>query len=228
MGGSALHYAAAEVIKKGKQLAANVLEVAVQDILFENGRFIVDGTDREVGLFELAAAAEKNGSSLNTYNLWERQAMTFPNGVHAAELEVDSETGKVKLNRYLVVDDYGVIINPLLVEGQVHGAVTNGIGQALLEGVMFDPESGQTLTGSFMDYSVARADDLLDYQIELKSTTCTTNPLGVKGCGEGGTVAATPAVINAIVDALSEYGVSHLDGPVTSSKIWKLLKGCQK
>ena len=228
MGGSALHYAAAEVIKKGKQLAANVLEVAVEDILFENGRFIVDGTDREVGLFELAALAEKNGSSLNTYNLWERQAMTFPNGVHAAELEVDSETGKVKLNRYLVVDDYGVIINPLLVEGQVHGAVTNGIGQALLEGVMFDPESGQTLTGSFMDYSVARADDLLDYQIEFKSTTCATNPLGVKGCGEGGTVAATPAVMNAIVDALSEYGVSHLDGPVTSSKIWKLLKGCQK
>ena len=113
-------------------------------------------------------------------------------------------------------------------EGQVHGAVTNGIGQALLEGVMFDPQSGQTLTGSFMDYSVARADDLLDYQIEFKSTKCTTNPLGVKGCGEGGTVAATPAVINAIVDALSEYDVSHLDGPVTSSKIWKLLKGCQK
>ena len=223
MGGSAVHYAAAEVIKKGKQLAANVLEVAVQDILFKKGKFIVDGTDREVDLFELAAAAEKNGNSMNTYNLWERQAMTFPNGVHAVELEVDSETGKVKLDRYSVVDDYGTIVNPLLVTGQVHGAVTNGIGQALLEGVMFDQESGQTLNGSFMDYSVARADDLLDYQIEFKSTMCTTNPLGVKGCGEGGTVAATPAVINAIVDALSEYGVSHLDGPVTSSKIWKLL-----
>ena len=224
MGGSAVHFAAAEVIKKGKQLAADVLEVAVQDILFKKGKFIVDGTDREVDLFELAAVAEKNGCSLNTYNIWERQDMTFPNGVHAAELEVDSETGKVKLDRYLVVDDYGAIINPLLVSGQVHGAVTNGIGQALLEGVMFDLESGQTLTGSFMDYSVARADDLLDYQIEFKSTRCTTNPLGVKGCGEGGTVAATPAVINAIVDALSEYGVSHLDGPVTSSKIWKVLR----
>ena len=135
--------------------------------------------------------------------------MTFPNGAHAVELEVDSETGKVRLQRYLVVDDYGVIVNPLLVQGQVHGAIANGIGQALLEGVKFDPQTGQPLTGSFMDYALPKADDLVGYQIEFQGIPCTTNPLGVKGCGEGGTVAAVPAVINAVVDALSGYGVYH-------------------
>ena len=224
MGGSAVYYAAENVIKKGTHLAANVLEVSAQDISFKNGIFLVDGTDRKIDLFELAAIGERDGASLSTYNVWERQAMTFPNGAHAAELEVDSETGKVRLHRYLVVDDYGVIVNPLLVQGQVHGAIANGIGQALLEQVKFDPQTGQPLTGSFMDYALPKADDLVGYQIEFQGIPCTTNPLGVKGCGEGGTVAAVPAVINAVVDALSGYGVYHLDGPVTSSKIWSLLR----
>ncbi len=224
MGGSAVYYAAENVIEKGTHLAANVLEVSAQDISFRNGIFLVDGTDQKIDLFELAAIGERDGASLSTYNVWERQAMTFPNGAHAAELEVDSETGKVRLHRYLVVDDYGVIVNALLVEGQVHGAIANGIGQALLEGVKFDPKTGQPLTGSFMDYALPKADDLIAYQIEFQATPCTTNPLGVKGCGEGGTVAAMPAVINAVVDALSDYGVYHLDGPITSSKIWRLLR----
>ena len=224
MGGSAVYYAAENVIKKGTHLAANVLEVSAQDISFRNGIFLVDGTDRKIDLFELAAIGERDGASLSTYNVWERRAMTFPNGAHAVELEVDSETGKVRLQRYLVVDDYGVIVNPLLVQGQVHGAIANGIGQALLEGVKFDPQTGQPLTGSFMDYALPKADDLIAYQIEFQGTPCITNPLGVKGCGEGGTVAAMPAVINAVVDALSDYGVYHLDGPVTSSKIWSLLR----
>ena len=212
------------VIKKGTHLAANVLEVSAQDISFKNGIFLVDGTDRKIDLFELAAIGERDGASLSTYNVWERQAMTFPNGAHAVELEVDSETGKVRLHRYLVVDDYGVIVNPLLVRGQVHGAIANGIGQALLEQVKFDPQTGQPLTGSFMDYAVPRADNFPLFKTAFDSTICTTNPLGVKGCGEAGTIAAPSAVANAIVDALKKFGVTHVDGPATPEKIWNLIK----
>lgn len=223
MGGTAIYKAVQEIIRKGIRLSAGVLEVEEKDILFENGRFSVMGTNYSIELFELAAIARENNVPLDTYYSWEREAMTFPNGAHAAEVEIDVKTGRVKLYRYTAVDDYGVLINPLLVSGQLHGAIAHGVGQAMLEVAVVNKSTGQPVTGSFMDYAVPKADDLPDLAIEFSETRCTTNPLGVKGSGEGGTVAAVPAVVNSIINALTPFGVSHLNGPMTSSKIWNVI-----
>jgi carbon-monoxide dehydrogenase large subunit len=216
------------VVEKGKQAAAEHLEAAVADIEFTpaEGRFAVAGTDRAVGILDLAAAQRRRvaaGQSailLDAMETAKIDAHTFPNGCHVAEVEVDPETGVVSVPRYIVVDDVGHALNPLIVRGQVHGGVAQGLGQALMERTSYDNGSGQLLSASFMDYAVPRADDLPDIDVDLIEVTCETNPLGVKGAGEAGAVGSPPAVINALVDAL---GGKVVDMPATPESVWKAL-----
>jgi aerobic carbon-monoxide dehydrogenase large subunit len=172
-------------------------------------------------LLDVAALARDKGSPLDTYYAWTREWMTFPNGAHVAEVEIDRDTGQVRLARYTAVDDYGVLVNPMIATGQAHGAIAQGVGQALFEHAVYDPRSGQLLAGSLMDYAMPRADDLPSYDLGFNGTRCTTNPLGVKGCGEAGAVGAFPAVTNAILDALTPLGVTDLAGPATPERIWR-------
>ena len=151
--------------------------------------------------------------------------MTFPNGTHVAEVEIDRDTGKVTPARYTAVDDYGVLVNPMIAAGQAHGAIAQGIGQALLEHAAYDPQSGQLSAGSFMDYALPRADDLVAFDLGFNNTRCTTNPLGVKGCGEAGAIGAFPAITGAILDALAAYGVTELADPATPFRIWQAIRG---
>ncbi|MEJ0070090.1 MAG: xanthine dehydrogenase family protein molybdopterin-binding subunit [Pseudomonadota bacterium] len=225
MGGTAIWRAADEIIIKGRRIAAEMLEAAEADITFESGRFTVVGTDRTVALLDVAAQGRAAGTPLDTYYAWTREAMTFPNGTHVVEVEIDRDTGRVALVRYTAVDDYGVLVNPMVVAGQAHGAIAQGIGQALLEQAVFDPESGQPIAGSFMDYAMPRADDLPPFDLDFDGTRCTTNPLGVKGSGESGAIAAFPAIANAIRDALVPLGLRDFDGPATPSRVWHALRG---
>src|SRR5215469_15586045 len=225
MGGTAIWRAADEIIAKGTRIAAEVLEAAEPDIRFEDGRVVVSGTDRAVPLIDVVAIARDKGAPLGTYHYWTREWMTFPNGAHFAEVEIDRDTGQVSLARYTAVDDYGVLVNPTIAMGQAHGAIAQGVGQALLEHAVYDPESGQLPAGSFMDYAVPRADDLPSFSFGFNSTRCTTNPLGVKGCGEAGAIAAFPAIANAIADALGPLGVTNFAGPATPPQIWRTIKG---
>jgi aerobic carbon-monoxide dehydrogenase large subunit len=224
MGGTAIWRAADEIIAKGVTLAADALEAAEQDIRFEDGRFVVSGTDRAIGLLEIAALGRRKGQVLDTYHHWKREHLTFPNGAHVVEVEIDRDTGRVALARYVAVDDYGVLVNPMVAAGQAHGAMAQGAGQALLEHAVYDPRSGQMLAASFMDYALPRADDLPPFDLGFNATPCTTNPLGVKGCGEAGAIAAFPAIANAILDALAPLGVTDFQGPATSSHIWQALQ----
>jgi carbon-monoxide dehydrogenase large subunit len=224
MGGTAIWRAADEIIAKGTRIAAEALEAAEADIRFEDGDFVVAGTDRRVGLLEVAAIARAKAAPLDTYYAWMREWMTYPNGTHVAEAEIDRDTGRVTISRYTAVDDYGVLVNPMIAAGQAHGAIAQGVGQALLEQAAYDPGSGQLVAGSLMDYALPRADDLPGYELSFNNTRCTTNPLGVKGCGEAGAVAAFPAVINAILDALAPLGAADLAGPATPERIWRKLK----
>jgi aerobic carbon-monoxide dehydrogenase large subunit len=224
MGGTAIWRASHEIIAKGTRIAADALEAAEADIRFEEGRFVVSGTDRSVALLDVAAMARQAGAPLDTYHAWTREWMTFPNGAHVVEVEIDRDTGQVTLARYTAVDDYGVLINPMIAAGQAHGAIAQGVGQALLEHAVYDPGSGQLIAGSFMDYAMPRADDLPPYDLRFNGTRCTTNPLGVKGCGEAGAIAAYPAITNAIIDALAPLGVTDFAGPATSAAIWKAIK----
>jgi carbon-monoxide dehydrogenase large subunit len=227
--GQAILVTTASVIEKGKQAAAEHLETSVADIEFtaRDGRFAVAGTDRGVGILELAAAQRRRvaaGSSATLLDAMETakiEAHTFPNGCHVAEVEVDPDTGIVTVPRYIVVDDVGHALNPLIVRGQVHGGVAQGLGQALFERTAYDPGSGQLLSASFMDYAVPRADDLPDIDVDLIEVTCETNPLGVKGAGEAGAVGSPPAAINALVDALDGRAV---DMPATPETVWKALR----
>ena len=216
MGGTAIWRAADEIIAKGTRIAAEALEAAEADIRFEGGNFVVAGTDRRVGLIEAAAIGRDKGMPLDTYHYWTREWMTFPNGAHVAEIEIDHDTGQVTLARYTAVDDYGVLVNPMVAAGQAHGAIAQGVGQALLEHAVYDPQSGQLVAGSLMDYALPRAADLPSFDLGFNPTRCTTNPLGVKGCGEAGAVAAFPAVANAILDALAPFGVTELAGCATA------------
>jgi aerobic carbon-monoxide dehydrogenase large subunit len=224
MGGTAIWRAADLIIKKGRRVAAEALEAAEADIQFEDGRFVVAGTDRAVDLLQVARIAQDAGDPLDTYYAWTREWMTFPNGAHVVEVEVDAETGAVALARYTAVDDYGIMVNPMVASGQAHGAIAQGAGQALLESAIYDPDSGQVLAGSFMDYALPRADDLMPFNLGFHPTRCTTNPLGVKGCGEAGMVGAFPALTNAILDALAPIGVSEIDGPATPCRIWRAIR----
>jgi carbon-monoxide dehydrogenase large subunit len=225
MGGTAIWRAADEIIAKGTRIAAEALEAAEADIGFEDGDFVVAGTDRRVGLLEVAAIARAKDAPLDTYYAWTREWMTYPNGTHVAEIEIDRDTGRVTLSRYTAVDDYGVLVNPMIAAGQAHGAIAQGVGQALLEHAAYDPGSGQLIAGSLMDYALPRADDLPGYELSFSNTRCTTNPLGVKGCGEAGAVAAFPAVVNAILDALAPFGAAELAGPATAERIWRAIGG---
>jgi carbon-monoxide dehydrogenase large subunit len=227
--GQAILVTTASVIEKGKQAAAEHLETSVADIEFtpKDGRFAVAGTDKGVGILELAAAQRKRvaaGQSavlLDAMETAKIDAHTFPNGCHVAEVEVDAETGVVTVPRYIVVDDVGHALNPLIVRGQVHGGVAQGVGQALMERTSYDNGSGQLLSASFMDYALPRAEDLPDIDVDLIEVTCETNPLGVKGAGEAGAVGSPPAVINALVDAL---GGKAVDMPATPESVWKALR----
>jgi carbon-monoxide dehydrogenase large subunit len=223
MGGTAIWRASDEIIEKGTRIAAEMLEAAEADIQFADGNFTVVGTDRSVELLDVAAKARASDTPLDTYHFWTREWMTFPNGTHVVEVEIDPDTGEVTLDRYSAVDDYGVLVNPMIAAGQAHGGIAQGIGQALLEETVYDPASGQLIAGSFMDYTMPRADDLPFYQLGFNPTRCTTNPLGVKGCGEAGAVAAFPAIANAIIDALAPFGVTDISGAATPARIWQTI-----
>ena len=230
--GQAILLTTATVVEKGKQAASEHLEAAVADIEFTpqaGGRFSVVGTDRGVDILSLAriqrerAARGESATLLDAAEVAEIKSHTFPNGCHIAEVEVDPDTGIVTVPRYVVVDDVGHAINPLIVRGQVHGGVAQGIGQAIHERTAYDPESGQLLSASFMDYALPRAEDLPEIEVDLIEVPCETNPLGVKGAGEAGAVGSPPAAMNAIVDALSGDGVKHMDMPATPEVVWKAL-----
>jgi carbon-monoxide dehydrogenase large subunit len=184
--------------------------------------FAVAGTDRSLALLEVAAIARAKGAPPDTYHHWSREWMTFPNGAHVAEVEIDRDTGEVSLARYTAVDDYGVPVNPVVAADQAHGAIAQGVGQALLEQGVYEPDSGQLLAGTLMDYALPRAGDLPCFDLGFNATRCTTNPLGVKGCGEAGAVGSFPAVTNAILDALAPFGVASL---ATPHRIWRAIRG---
>jgi carbon-monoxide dehydrogenase large subunit len=231
MGGTALHLAAESIVEKARLIAALALEVSPADIEFADGAFTVAGTDRRIDLIDVAHVARDPRSvpdgmdpGLDTLLDYTREAPTFPTGCHACEVEVDMETGMVTLDRYAVVDDFGTLVNPMIAEGQVHGGIAQGAGQALLERIVVDGQ-GQVLTGSFMDYAMPRADDFPEFVVAFNEEPCTTNPLGVKGAGEAGAIGALPAVMNAVADALAPYGVKAVDGPLTSERVWRLLQG---
>jgi aerobic carbon-monoxide dehydrogenase large subunit len=234
--GQAILLTTATVIEKGKQAASEHLEASVADIEFaagQQGRFSVVGTDRGVGILDLAriqrerAARGEPATLLDAAEVAEIKSHTFPNGCHVAEVEVDPDTGQIDVPRYIVVDDVGHAINPLIVRGQVHGGVAQGLGQAILERTAYDRESGQLLSASFMDYALPRAVDLPDIEVDLIEVPCETNPLGVKGAGEAGAVGSPPAVMNALVDALSGDGVRHMDMPATPEAVWKAIRGAK-
>ena len=227
--GQAILLTADTVIDKGKQAAAEVLEAAAADIAFDDGRFTIVGTDRGIDIIALAATQRQkaaNGEQAITLDAAEIATVaehTFPNGCHMAEVEVDPETGMIDIVRYRVSDDFGKTVNPMIVRGQVHGGVAQGLGQALLERTSYDAASGQLLTGSFMDYALPRADDLPDIEVDLLEVPSGSNPLGVKGAGEAGSVGSPPALINAIIDALSVDGITHIDMPTTPETVWQAL-----
>jgi carbon-monoxide dehydrogenase large subunit len=233
VGGSAIVLALNKVIEKGKKIAAHLLEASVDDIVFEDGAFTVAGTDRSKAFGEVALAAyvphdypEDLEPGLDETAFYDPKNFTFPAGAHAVEVEIDPETGQVELVRVACADDVGRVINPMIVDGQMHGGLAHGIGQALLEHGQYD-EYGQLLTGSYLNYAMPRADDLPFFTLGMHNTDCTHNPLGVKGVGEVGSIGVPPAVINAIVDALSEYGVRHVDMPATPERVWRAIRDAQ-
>ncbi len=227
--GQAIVLTAATVIEKGRRAASEALEAAMADIVFEEGRFQVIGTDRGIDIITLAlgqrarAAKGEDVTTLDAAEVAQINHHTFPNGCHIAEIEVDPETGRIDVVRYSVTDDVGKAVNPMIVAGQVHGGVAQGLGQALLERTAYDPDSGQLLAGSLMDYTIPRADDLPNIDVELVEVPCLTNGLGVKGAGEAGAVGAPPALINAIIDALADMGVTQIDMPATPEVVWRAL-----
>ena len=229
-GGVALKHAADKIIEKGRKIAAHMLEAAEADVEFADGSFTIIGTDRRLSVAEVAVAARDQANlpeglepGLDAEARSEVEAPSYPNGCHICEVEIDPDTGACQVVNYTVADDFGRVVNPLLVEGQVHGGVAQGAGQALLEACIYDPENGQLMTGSFMDYALPRADTLPTINFEFNEVLCATNPLGIKGAGEAGTVGALAAVINAVVDALSGLGVRHIEMPATPERIWQAI-----
>ncbi len=237
MGGSALVAAMAAVLAKARPVAARMLQADEAALLFENGAFGVAGSGRSVPLLEVAAAArdsnlvdagaevgEAVANGLDSYARREDAPFTFPSGCHVAEVEIDRQTGALRLERYLMVDDYGVLINPRLTEGQVHGGVTQGIGQALLENLAYDPESAQLLSGTFMDYTLPRAVHLPSFTVHFRQTPTAANPLGVKGSGQAGCIGAPQTIIAAILDALRPLGITDIDMPASPERIWRAIR----
>jgi len=234
IGGSALYFAAEKIIEKAKTIAAHMLEASVVDMEFADGVFSVAGTDRSVSLTEVAKASFTparlpKGVEPGLYETatFAPEDDTYPNGSHVCEVEIDPETGMTEVVGYWVVDDVGTMINPVIVKGQIHGGVAQGVGQALAEQVAYDPDSGQLLSGSFMDYAMPRAADFPDIGIAAHSVPTQRNPLGVKGAGEAGTVGALPATMNAVMNALAEVGVTGLDMPATPNRVWRAIRDAE-
>ncbi|HEX6842070.1 MAG TPA: xanthine dehydrogenase family protein molybdopterin-binding subunit [Stellaceae bacterium] len=232
--GTAMVEASAQVIARGKELAGIVLEAASADIEFVRGRFTIAGTDRSIGIMDLAARLHRGikippelPQSLDVGLISNNPPSSFPNGCHIAEVEIDPDTGAIAVVRYAMVNDFGTLINPLLAEGQAHGGIVQGIGQALLERTFYDGD-GQLLTGSYMDYALPRADNAPMFRFASHPVPATTNPLGVKGCGEAGCAGSLPAVMNAVVDALRAYGIRHIDMPATPERVWQALQKAER
>jgi carbon-monoxide dehydrogenase large subunit len=231
VGGTAIVKALDKVIAKGKKIAAHLMEAQDTDVVFENGNFSVAGTDKSVPFASVSLTAyvphnfphDKLEPGLNENAFYDPSNFTYPSGTYICEVEIDPATGVTRVDRFTACDDFGNIINPMIVEGQVHGGLAQGIGQALMEACVYDVESGQLLSGSYMDYTMPRADDFCHFNVEtVKGTPCTHNPLGVKGCGEAGAIGSPPAVINAICHAL---GVKDVPMPATPHTVWKAANG---
>ncbi|MSP98330.1 MAG: xanthine dehydrogenase family protein molybdopterin-binding subunit [Betaproteobacteria bacterium] len=233
VGGTAIVMALDKIVAKGRKIAAHLLEASDVDIEFADGIFKVKGTDRTVPFAGVSLAAyvphnyplDKLEPGLNENAFYDPKNFTFPAGSYVCEVEIDPETGQVRIERFVAVDDFGKIINPMIVAGQVHGGLAQGIGQAMIEGCSYDPLTGQLVTGSMMDYSMPRADDMPSFQVSTKETPCTHNPLGVKGCGEAGAIGSPPALINAITDAL---GVNDIEMPATPQRVWRAWRDSRK
>jgi len=232
--GTAIVEASAKVVEKGKVIASHLLEAAVGDIDFCNGRFTIAGTDRSIGIMEMAQQLRDGvklpadvPKSLDVEHYTDNLPATYPNGCHIAEVEVDPLTGVSEVVKYSMIGDFGTLINPLVVEGQVQGGVVQGIGQCLLEQTYYT-DDGQLLSGSFMDYAMPRAGDAPSMSNAFHEEKATTNPLGVKGCGEAGCSGALPAVMNALMDALRDYGIVHLNMPATPLRVWRAIQDAKK
>jgi carbon-monoxide dehydrogenase large subunit len=231
LAGSAIVQAADKLIDKGRRIAAHMMEAASDDVTFQTGRFVIAGTDRSVALAEVAKHsfhAHLLPNDIETgfterANFGPNGSATFPSGAHLAEVEIDAETGRVALTRYTAVDDCGVVLNPLLAEGQIHGGIVQGIGQVLMENIVYDAD-GQLLSGSFQDYCMPRADDFCFFELGNNESPTDRNPLGVKGVGEAGTLGAIPAVMNAVNDALARIGAPTIEMPATSEKVWRAIR----
>jgi carbon-monoxide dehydrogenase large subunit len=231
--GQAIVEAAAKVVEQGKQIASQALEASAGDIEFKDGKFVVAGTDRAIDIMELSQKVRAGmklppdgPQSLDVKHVSEGAPSAYPNGCHVCEVEVDPDTGNVDLVKYTAVNDFGTIINPMLVDGQTHGGVVQGIGQTLLEHVVYD-EQGQLLSGSYMDYAMPRAHHTPDFEVLSHPVPAKTNPLGVKGCGEAGCAGSLTSIMNAVVDALSEYGIQHIDMPASPSRVWQAIQDTQ-
>ncbi len=235
VGGASADAAAQKLIAKGRRIAAHLLEAAEADVAFADGVFRIAGTDREIAI-EAVARAAFNPAQLPDdvepgfaeSGHFTPPAPTFPNGCHVCEVEIEPETGHVEIVRYLVVDDFGNVVNPLLLRGQVQGGVAQGVGQAMLERTVYDPETGQLVTGSLTDYALPRAEDLPAIEFSYNVVPCRTNPLGLKGAGEAGAIGAPPALVNAIVDALAPLGIEHIDMPVTPERLWRAIRTAER
>ncbi|MEY3045506.1 MAG: hypothetical protein RL242_2348, partial [Pseudomonadota bacterium] len=230
VGGSAIVKALDKVKEKGAKVAAHLLEASEQDLEYIDGKWTVKGTDKSIGFGEVALASYvphnfpeglEPGIEFNSF--YDPTNFTYPFGTYIAVVEVDAETGTTEIKRFVAVDDVGNVVNPMIVEGQVHGGLAQGIGQALLEGAVYD-ESGQLTTGTYLDYAMPRADDLPSYEVDRNVTPCPHNPLGVKGCGEAGAIGSTPAIVNAVVDALRPLGIKDLEMPLTPQKVWAAIQ----
>jgi aerobic carbon-monoxide dehydrogenase large subunit len=235
VGGAAIMRALDKIETKAKKIAAHLMEASDADVEFANGEFTVKGTDKKVTFGQVALTAyvphnyplDKLEPGLNETAFYDPTNFTFPAGTYICEVEVDPATGTTRIDRFTAVDDFGTIINPMIVEGQVHGGLVQGIGQALMENCVYDPESGQLLTGSFMDYAMPRAADVPMFKLDTVCTPCSHNPLGTKGCGEAGAIGSPPAVINAVLDALRDLGVKDLDMPASPSRVWEAIQAAK-
>jgi carbon-monoxide dehydrogenase large subunit len=234
LSGTAIAQASDKVIENGKQIAAQVLEASASDIEFKSGCFVIAGTDRSIPIMELAQRLRAGmklpdgvPTSLDVTHVTEQVPGTYPNGCHIAEVEIDPDTGLTRVVKYSAVNDFGTVINPMLVEGQIQGGVVQGLGQVLLEGAVYDAD-GQLVTGSFMDYAMPRAHDAPMIEVANHPVPTKTNPIGAKGCGEAGTSGGLPAVANAVIDALSEYGIRHLEMPMTPARIWQAIQDAKR
>ncbi len=231
LGSSAAYQAAGVLIEKAKVLASHLLESAESDLEFADGVFTIAGTDRTISLKQVAAASFDPSQCPDGFKPglggeaeYQAEVANYPNGCHISEVEVDPETGKINVVRYTVVDDVGLVVNPLLLDGQIHGGVAQGLGQILFEDIAYDPASGQMLSGSFMDYAMPRGDNIPAIYVEANCVPTSTNPLGIKGAGEAGTIGAMPCVMNAAVDALSSLGINQLDMPLTPVRVWQAIQ----